>query len=120
MKADDIKFLVLLAGVGVAGYLGWKTWRAGADALGGLGDTLSGWGDSLATAWDSATDVLAAPVRVITEGTASKVIAANITKPAVPVGGSSLQRRSVTDLPEGSYQAAAMFWSLYPDAVFYD
>lgn len=32
----------------------------------------------------------------------------------------SLQQPHTTDLPEGSYQAPAMFWSLHPNDVFYD
>lgn len=42
------------------------------------------------------------------------------TGSGVQVGGSSVQERHTTDLPEGSYRAAEMYWSLYPNAVFYD
>ena len=131
MKSDDLRFLLMLGLVGVVGYAGYRAWSAGGDLFAGVSDTFSGWGESIGGAWDdlafqagqswdSVTETLSAPVSVIANGTPSRVLVANITKPPVPTAGASLQRPHVTDLPEGSYQAAAMFWSLHPDAVFYD
>lgn len=131
MKTDDLRFLLLLGVVGVVGYAGWRAWSAGGDMFAGVSDTLGGWGESLGGAWDdlafgagqtwdSVTETIRAPVNVITNSTPSRVLVANITKQAVPIGGASVQQRHVTDLPEGSYQAAAMFWSLHPNDVFYD
>lgn len=124
MKTDDLRFLLMLGMVGVVGYAGWKAWHAGGDLFAGVSDAIGGAWDDLAfqagQTWDSVTETIRAPIDVIASGTPSRVLVANITRPAVPIGGASLQRSHVTDLPEGSYQAAAMFWSLHPDAVFYD
>lgn len=124
MKTDDLRFLLMLGLVGAAGYVGWKAWSGGAGLLSGAGASIAqAWDDistKAAAAWDSVTETIRAPVEVIANGTPTRVIVANVTRPPVPTAGASLQRPHVTDLPEGSYQAAAMFWSLYPDAVFYD
>lgn len=37
-----------------------------------------------------------------------------------PTSSQSVQLPHTTDLPEGSFRAAEMYWSLYPNAVFYD
>lgn len=123
--------LLMIAGIGAAGYLGWKAYKAAggaADWIGkgfaDVGEAIAGaWdatADTVARAWDATTETLSRPVEIFTSGTPSRIIAANVTRPAVPAGSQSVQRPHVTDLPEGSYQAAAMFWSLHPDAVFYD
>lgn len=124
MKTDDLRFLLMLGVIGAAGYVGWKAWSGGAGLLSGAGASIAQAWDDISTqagaAWDSVTETIRAPVEVIANGTPTRVIVANVTRPPVPTAGASLQRPHVTDLPEGSYQAAAMFWSLHPDAVFYD
>lgn len=124
MKTDDLRFLLMLGIVGAAGYVGWKAWTSGAGLLVGAGSSIAqAWDELSATAgqaWDAVTETVRAPLEVIANGTASRVIVANVTKPPVPIGGASVQQPHVTDLPEGSYQAAAMFWSLHPNDVFYD
>lgn len=124
MKTDDLRFLLMLGLVAGAGYIGWKAWSGGAVLLTGAGASIAqAWEDLSATAgaaWDSVTETIRPPVEVIANGTPTRVLVANVTRPPVPTAGASLQRPHVTDLPEGSYQAAAMFWSLHPDAVFYD
>lgn len=124
MKTDDLRFLLMLGVIGAAGYVGWKAWSGGAGLLSGAGASIAQAWDDISTtagaAWDSVTETIRAPVEVIANGTPTRVIVANVTRPPVQTAGASLQRPHVTDLPEGSYQAAAMFWSLHPDAVFYD
>lgn len=124
MKTDDLRFILMLGVIGAAGYVGWKAWSGGAGLLSGAGASIAqAWDDLSMTAgaaWDSVTETIRAPVEVIANGTPTRVIVANVTRTPVPTAGASLQRPHVTDLPEGSYQAAAMFWSLHPDAVFYD
>ncbi len=42
MKFDTVKSVLLLASVGAVGYVAWRSYRGGADALGAVGNTLSG------------------------------------------------------------------------------
>lgn len=124
MKTDDLRFMLMLGVIGAAGYVGWKAWKTGAGLLSGAGASIAQAWDDISTtagaAWDSVTETIRPTVEVIANGTPTRVLVANVTRPPVPTAGASLQRPHVTDLPEGSYQAAAMFWSLHPDAVFYD
>jgi len=117
MKFDDVKSLLLLTAVGVGAWIAWSAYRKGS-AL--VSDTLGGIGAAAGAAWDSVTGAASAAVDTVLTQTPAGIVYANITRPAVPQGGQSLQQTHVTDLPEGSYQAPAMFWSLHPNAVFYD
>ncbi|WP_050415434.1 hypothetical protein [Azoarcus sp. CIB] len=47
-------------------------------------------------------------------------LAGQPTGATAPASSQSVQQPHTTDLPEGSYQAPAMFWSLHPNDVFYD
>lgn len=111
MSSDDIKAGLMLAALGVLGYAGWKAYSAAAG-------TLSGWGDSISSTYRAVADAV--------ENTGQAVIApfrpaiATVMKQPVPTGGASLQKSHATDLPEGTYHAAEMYWSLYPNEVFYD
>ena len=109
--------MLTLALVAAGGYAAWRAYRAGADALGGAWDSVS---TAAGAAYDAVTDTLAAPFVAARDSNLGRIVGTNIMRPAVPVGGQSVQRPHVTDLPEGSYRAAEMYWSLYPDAVFYD
>lgn len=112
MKASDV---VTVAVVALGAYGAWRAIKAGTDAAGAAGAWIA---DTAASAYDAVTDIVAAPF-VYAASVPEKIVTA-VHGPAVPVGGSSVQLRHTTDLPEGSYRAAEMYWSLYPNAVFYD
>lgn len=124
MTFDNVKSLVLLAAVAGVGYAGWRAYQGAAGAAGRVGDVFAGAYDAVSGVLSSAAgavgDAGAAVAGAARNSPSLTIPYANFTRPAVPVGGASVQRAHVTDLPEGSYQAAAMFWSLHPDAVFYD
>lgn len=111
MKADTVKAAMMLAAVGVAAYAGWRAYRGVAGAVGSVSGMFG-------SAYDAVTGVLSDGVAAV--AAVPEAIVTAVHGPVVPVGGSSVQVRHTTDLPEGSYQAAAMYWSLYPNAVFYD
>lgn len=114
--------MLTLVAVGVGGWYAYKGYRAAADAVDSVGNAIGGAWDAttgaIAGAYDAVSGVLASGVEAVAGAPDAFVTA--IHGPAVPTGDQSLQLRHTTNLPEGSYQAANMFWSLYPDAVFYD
>jgi len=111
VKAETVRTLALLAVIAGMGYVGWRAYREMTGAVGAVSGAFG-------SAYDAVTGLLSDGVAAVAS-VPDRIVTA-VHGPAVPVGGSSLQLRHTTDLPEGSYQAAAMYWSLYPDAVFYD
>lgn len=112
MKASDV---VTVAIVALGAYGAYRAIKAGSDAAGAAKDWIA---ETAAGAYDAVTEVVKAPF-VYAASVPEKIVTA-VHGPVVPVGGSSVQERHATDLPEGGYQAANMYWSLYPNAVFYD
>lgn len=129
MTSEQVKRAALLVALGVLGVVGYRAYRGAAD----VGQWI---GSALDEAWQGTKELAAAPLEATIwhpavvpggqeatrqiQAVAQSVFDLFKPAPAVPVGGTSVQRKTTTDLPEGSYQAAAMFWSLYPNAVFYD
>ncbi|HJV24560.1 MAG TPA: hypothetical protein VJ673_02690 [Aromatoleum sp.] len=120
MNAENVKGLALLVGLLGAGYVAWKAYDATAGAVSSIGSALNGAYDAVTEVLSDVGDGISSAAAVVTQSTPARVIVANVMKPPVPVGGSSVQIPFVEDLPEGSYQAANMFWSMHPNEVFYD
>lgn len=117
MKAGDV---LTLAVVGAGAYAAYRAIKAGTDAAATAGQWLQRAGDTVGAAYDAVTDTLSAPFVAVRDSNIGRIVGANVSRPAVPIGGQSVQQTHVTDLPEGSYQAANMFWALHPNDVFYD
>lgn len=111
MTSDNVKAGLMLAAAAVGVYAAWRAYQASAGVVDSIGGALTG-------AYDAVAGVLTGAAESVASLPEAFVTA--VHGPAVPVGGSSVQQRHTTDLPEGSSRAAEMYWSLYPDAVFYD
>lgn len=115
--------LVTLAIVAAGAWGVWQAIKAATAGAEAVGQWASEAGETVQQAgrdWVAGGQAATGQIQDVFAGAQGWVVSLLEPAPSVPVGGASVQRRSATDLPEGSYQAPAMFWSLYPDAVFYD
>lgn len=119
MKIEELRGVALLVVLVGGGYLAYRAWETAAGAASTVGGILYGAYDAVSGLLADAGAAIGSAAEVVTTATPNRIMWANVTKPAVPVGGYSVQQPHVTSLP-GNYQAANMFWSAHPNDIFYD